>query len=1437
MNDLCNNKNIYIAYDSNNKKESDNVLRYFSTKLFDDLTFCMLATIIGDTNNSTNQNDPYDRTFKILAILKKMYSHIGIVKKVPTLDDTNWEERFAEEIDEIKRRKQIPTEIVNTYAQIDLTKYNTVLDRVLKELRKKSKNEKYKLNVEDVVYLILRGHDLYILEKRTKDIIQKYKELLLKLYNKTVNFATQVTTSDDIYTINEDIFAIKVSGSLPCITTIYDKTNNSNLADSFKRLIISNRLIPSQEVINAIKSSPAPEPPPQPPSPPPSTPSPVAPQPQSPPPALPPSAPQPPPPHPPTPPAQPAAPAPPQPRPQSYRRGQPGPLTPGQADWKEISPPPTTTVSQPPAIKDPCEDFKNNIQRLFNFSAIHDKLNSGEINTEFDYIYDSTNYVSGNLYINKTLYNLMESSDNDKTLNNLSEKFNIYYDIVKIDPSKIPNFIKTICKLLLELWINCINNETYSNPYDYNDDRFILERPQKIQLYDFGDSYDYKREQELFNVQKKMLMISTRFNFLTNVQTILGPLFDENNQDEFMKGILNRLENDNICDIFNLQEQYTYFCRIFGQNSSLISDEIDSLRGKKETLTHHEFTLQELMMKSIKFSRVYQNFEVFYKNFIKEYPSLFDAKNVDRINKFKEFKDINKEKIRNALQYIHHILYTDKTTITLDTVITKENVKLLIPVTFKDFNGIITSLDLDTQANEGKLLETYTQLLKAYRTIKEDLFDMPRIYIKIGGKPAAEKADIIIGNCDENNTIQYNDKEELTCAESGAESDSLPRPPPRSAASTSRTGTAASTSRPGTPGTRAVSSRQDVRPFRGGAPKKLNDNQDDNDRSRITILNQANTIQDKNTILAALNQSNEYNEYKEGREVKVVKGYKLVKGFPYTELFLQSESNKQVFECNGSPDFREIIDLVADTDYYIFAYGYSGTGKTHLLLNTTPDNPDQKGLLYQLLECELCKNYEIVEAKEFYFDTNTITTDTLQPEPNLKLTVKPYNFNITDKYNIESLLKNIEMERSRRKTIKWTPNNPVSSRSHLLIKIKILLKDGNHGHINIIDMGGAENSMYILKNLTNLHNPNYNMGYVNTESTNVDLNPTRFIYFINNKTGEYNRYKNYLKFGNFVIKNPSYIDTVNSFIKKYETMYNEYKNSLDETLLKKLIDKKYNIIDINNFSVEGKTYPDLLQYIFSFYYADQNIIITTIDNIDDFTDQKMSYMSYFITLLKKIKEYKNKETETDKKIPSREFIILTIKYLRCKTYLETNDGDIIKYKNGYKMLYDRLNKLDINAAKEETLDGKTVNQNVRQYLDIDTPENEEIYIKTLMAEGLFIDKTIETIQSVYKGKENKLDPFYKFLFYSQQQEEKDKKLILFGNIREDKSKALESIKTLRFLDSLKDGKNITETSTVTFIEATPPPGARPISGRPISVRPLSGRKGGKTKKLKAALNT
>jgi HAMP domain-containing protein len=161
----------------------------------------------------------------------------------------------------------------------------------------------------------------------------------------------------------------------------------------------------------------------------------------------------------------------------------------------------------------------------------------------------------------------------------------------------------------------------------------------------------------------------------------------------------------------------------------------------------------------------------------------------------------------------------------------------------------------------------------------------------------------------------------------------------------------------------------------------------------------------------------------------------------------------------------------------LFGYGSSGSGKTRLLLGES----DVPGLIhYSLSNLTSVENIRVKNIFEQGIDRFTPTlklitskihnlVNRLPSELNKFSIDETSNFNeyhnlnlnnITPD-NLDSLMSTITRYRLDHKRIRKTPNNPVSSRTHLYIVFEIKFDTGKTGYITFIDMAGKESPVDI----------------------------------------------------------------------------------------------------------------------------------------------------------------------------------------------------------------------------------------------------------------------------------------------------------------------------------------------------------------------------------------
>lgn len=1009
------------------------------------------------------------------------------------------------------------------------------------------------------------------------------------------------------------------------------------------------------------------------------------------------------------------------------------------------------------STKDICDEIADNAKRqLPNF-------NHEEICKELD-----------------KFYNFAEYKDKDLLLE---------FNRVKNNDGELDKLLAYICYLMLQLWTNCI---TFGkNLEDYYDKGGVTLQPiPGISIHtdsiNFPEFYEkpesYEVNQQVVNFNNYGLGIGNNVKGeLTKIHTQLSSIFDMNKQgtEEFQK-FMGRISTDQICDIFNDQKKYEYFCKLFGKlkdRKSLLEEHIE---GTSDKSTVTEFLASRIAELDPVYKLYAKIFRDFYTVLIKEYTSLINNKeNFDRAKSLVLTKFGNKDTIINNLNSLAK-LYKEMNIITssqLTSNITFESFKnLLIKIgktdqyTFDDYIGAHKITDMRDE---------YIKLFNAYNAIKEDLFRIPRIYIKIGGAPVQDdenKATIIIGQCtDTTNLLEIvkNDDNHPT----------------------------------------GVICKQVKQ--RGGAPfvskkfkgKNKEDLKELFDNSQIIIVKDETKTIDTTKL-----------------ELDKSKYYGLQKGISYLDLFVQQHDNAYIYE-----KFKVLFDsmkLINNSSYMIFAYGYSGTGKSHLLLNSLGD----KGLIFKIIEDDLIYDYEIIDAKEIYIDSKSINIS-VNTDYDKKPHINGYSirrFTIIDKKNVENLLKSIETERINGgiinyKTIRWTPNNPNSSRSHLLIRLKITFKEQkdkegnivkNNAYITIIDMGGSEDGDYIVNNITADTSGSTNYIYTsnNANSANSFVNKS-----LNKRSLEKSE-ESVSKFGNFVVRNTNYSDEyVKSYIIKFyndqtfipsdELIFNEYipTEEKDKT-------DRYHIFlySFNDFRRNSDNREKIIKFI-----NNCNLDI----NVNQLYQKLSGNINGFDNLVKTYKvfrailylNYQNKEIVYDfNGDKMRLDLIQRFNYYSAEnnsyTQLDQQAGLSSTYNPGslndksfYSYNKDMNNKLLTNIIFPDQYSTPTTD------IGYDIKDLVRDYIYQLCIEGFFINDTLDIVKKIYnKDKEvsdldninstnQKIKKFIDFLFDSNDStfakedsktNRNETKLILFGNIREDKVKVDDSINTLKFLYSL-----------------------------------------------------
>ena len=441
----------------------------------------------------------------------------------------------------------------------------------------------------------------------------------------------------------------------------------------------------------------------------------------------------------------------------------------------------------------------------------------------------------------------------------------------------------------------------------------------------------------------------------------------------------------------------------------------------------------------------------------------------------------------------------------------------------------------------------------------------------------------------------------------------------------------------------------------------------------------------------------------------------------------------------------------------------------------------------------------------------------------------------TTKTRINTILTDLQKYRKKNGTIKWTPNNNNSSRSHLLIRIKIVFKNGNTIYISFIDMAGLESSQYIVDNMTN----------TNGRQSFYDLEVTPSEILRNKKDYHWKKLMN-IRNDLCNLTDLKYESIIKYFISKVIISilqfknYNDFKTTPEEKDLRKDIKPWERIPDfsdtnntkwrkiedrnrvpedqrkdewvradtrkssVTNRNKELEKYINLrVPYLAELNKGDRSSAINIIDIIDINKHNKELYeitIKNISNLYEKVKLYKKEcknppkprqyENEKEKGSLSPEG------YIRGQISYKTKkleNGNIRDYKK-FTTIQDLILVLDRIIAEYE-------------------------YLTNLLEESYFIGATVDIVEKIFKTGNFDRDSglyntpgYYKdtriFEFLNETNDIKfnlsgfildninplvkknnknsiiANKLIMFGNIREDRNKIDDALDTFRFIKSL-----------------------------------------------------
>ena len=207
------------------------------------------------------------------------------------------------------------------------------------------------------------------------------------------------------------------------------------------------------------------------------------------------------------------------------------------------------------------------------------------------------------------------------------------------------------------------------------------------------------------------------------------------------------------------------------------------------------------------------------------------------------------------------------------------------------------------------------------------------------------------------------------------------------------------------------------------------------------------------------------------------------------------ENNNYLFGPFNKIVYGKNQEIIKDTNYFfekldnsesvcIIGYGASGAGKTSTLIaRKTEDNIVygslkkgqivDKGIIYYILQKFLhINNLKLkLDITELYYNSTKKICELQDNCNNIEFYSKNNEWIYNDINILDYILDILETKRK----VKYTPNNPVSSRSHLIIKISFIyeLESKKNNSLIVCDFAGVENKF----NCENISFPKEKINY------------------------------------------------------------------------------------------------------------------------------------------------------------------------------------------------------------------------------------------------------------------------------------------------------------------------------------------------------------------------
>jgi kinesin family member 18/19 len=198
--------------------------------------------------------------------------------------------------------------------------------------------------------------------------------------------------------------------------------------------------------------------------------------------------------------------------------------------------------------------------------------------------------------------------------------------------------------------------------------------------------------------------------------------------------------------------------------------------------------------------------------------------------------------------------------------------------------------------------------------------------------------------------------------------------------------------------------------------------------------------------------------------LKIIDGRKEYVGMPqhiftYNRVFGTDSSNKDIYQQSILPNINGIFK---GYNYTAFAYGITGSGKTHTMLGIHNKTEEVEGLCEMMVNDIMAHKPPDLQIFLSYIEIYNEQVKDLLSKADLTLMEDPIKGTILldlmekEISSKEEFLSNLKLGNSRRKMAS-TGNNAFSSRSHAIIQISLKnTKSCVTAKINMVDLAGSE---------------------------------------------------------------------------------------------------------------------------------------------------------------------------------------------------------------------------------------------------------------------------------------------------------------------------------------------------------------------------------------------